>query len=88
MNGSELVIVFFVSNDKQHWTPLEREFIPEWLRDETIIDRMIAGECVRNIESENRAGMRWFTATAVDRLDIQPSSIILPPRLLVPTIVL
>ena len=84
MATHELVLVFFSSNDKLSWFPIEREDIPEWLRDEAIIDQLLKGDCVRNIEAEARSGMRWFTATAIHRGSIKPSSILIPPRLLVP----
>ena len=84
MATRELVLVFFVSNDKLSWTPIAREDIPEWLKDEALIDRLVAGDCVRNIEAENRQGMLWWTATAIHRGSIKPSSILIPPRLLVP----
>jgi len=82
---TELVLIFFESRDKETWTPLERDSLPEWLRDHAIWDRLIAGEAVRNtFEDAERKGMHWYAATTVDRLNVQPSAILLPPRLLVP----
>lgn len=80
----ELVLVFFESRDRQTWTPIERDEIPEWLRDEKIWERLIAGDAVRNIhEDAEKKGMHWYSATTVDRMNIKPSAILLPPRLLV-----
>jgi len=77
----EYVLVFFVSSDKINWTPLERDDIPTWLKDETLIERMMAGECVRNIEQEERQGMKWYSCSSVDRINVKPSVIMLPPRM-------
>lgn len=67
MPTQELVLVFFRSRDKLHWDPVERDDIPEWLRSEEYINRLIAGEAVRNIleDAENKQ-MWWWTATAID----------------------
>lgn len=82
---AELVLVFFSSHDKETWTLIERDDLPEWLRDEKIWDRLRAGEAVRNTYADaERKEMKWYAATTVDRLRVQPSSILLPPRLLVP----
>lgn len=82
---TELVLVFFWSRDKQDWHPIAREDLPEWLRDERIWDRLIAGEAVRSTYADaERKEMRWYAATTVDRLNVQPTSILLPPRLLIP----
>ena len=78
----ELVLVFFKSSNKLDWTPVDRDEIPEWLRDEALIDKMIKGECVRNIEAEERKGMMWWTAMAIDRKQPLKSAILLPERAL------
>jgi hypothetical protein len=78
----ELVILFFKASDKQSWVPVPREEIPEWLRNETVIDRLVAGECIRNVEAENRTGMMWWTALAIDRKQISKGQIILPERVI------
>ena len=78
---TDLVLVFFESSDKLNWTPMDRAKIPEWLRDEAIWDRLIAGEAVRNtFQDAEQRGMKWYTATAVNRMEVSKSSIILPPR--------
>lgn len=78
----ELVLVFFKSSNKLDWQPVSRDEIPEWLRNEGLIETLINGECVRNIEAENRTGMIWWTAMAIDRKQPLKSSIILPERAL------
>ena len=78
---AELVLVFFESNDKLNWTPMDRDTIPEWLRNEAIWDRLVAGDAVRNIyQDAEQKGMKWYTATAVNRMNVPKSPIILPPR--------
>lgn len=45
----ERILVFFESpNGRDLWKAVERENIPDWLRDQSIVDRMIAGEQVVN----------------------------------------
>ena len=79
---SERVLVFLESRDQQTWHPIERDEIPEWLRDHAIWERLMAGEIVRNIlQDAELKEMRWYAATSVDRLKIEPSAILLPPRL-------
>ena len=51
MPDIEHILVFFESpNGADNWKPVEREQIPDWLRDPDIVDRMMAGEKVRNTE--------------------------------------
>ncbi len=79
----ELVLCFFESRDKETWTPLERDRIPEWLCDHKIWDRLIAGEAVRNtLEDAERRGVHYYTATAVDRANVPVDAVLLPARLL------
>ncbi len=78
----ELVLVFFESRDQREWTPIDRDELPEWLRDERIWDRLIAGEIVRNtLQDAEQRQMKWYAATSVDRLRVKPTQILLPPRL-------
>lgn len=50
---TEHILVFFSSaNGIDNWQPVERENIPDWLRDSDIVDRMIAGERVVNTEDK------------------------------------
>lgn len=59
------VLVFWESpNGRDGWKPVERDAIPEWLRDEGLIDRMIAGEMLRNVSREER----WWRVTVVDKI--------------------
>ena len=45
------ILVFFESpNGRDLWRALERENIPDWLRDHDIIKRMMDGETVRNAD--------------------------------------
>jgi hypothetical protein len=80
----ELVLVFFRSSDKLSWDPVERNDIPEWLRNDSVIERLIAGECIRNVEAEDRKGMMWWTALAIDRKEPDRSALLLPDRLVIP----
>jgi hypothetical protein len=78
----ELVMVFLRSKDKEKWEPIERENIPDWLHDESIIDRMVAGEAVRNtVEDAENKSMYWYAVTAINPKNVPkraPSSLILP----------
>ena len=58
------ILVFFESPDGVTWTPVDREQIPDWLRDPAIVERLMAGEKVRNTE-ENKE--RYFLVKEVDR---------------------
>lgn len=78
MASHELVLVFFRSQNKLDWSPVERDDIPEWMRDEALIEKLLQGNCVRNIEAENRTGMVWYTAMAIDRKEPLKGSMILP----------
>lgn len=58
------VIVFFESpNGRDGWKPVERENIPDWLRDETLIDRMVEGEMIYNETKRSN----WYRVTVVNR---------------------
>jgi hypothetical protein len=58
------VLVFWASpNGRDEWKPVPREDIPEWLRDQDLIDRMVAGEMVKNADREER----WWKVTVIDR---------------------
>mgnify|MGYP001589209054 CR=1 FL=1 len=75
---TDYVLVFHASSDQVHWEPLKRDDIPMWLRDEAIIDRLIVGEAVRNIQRENCQGMRWYAVTAVRPMALPKSPILRP----------
>lgn len=46
---TEHVVVFFSSPDGVNlWKPEERENIPDWLRDQDVIERLIAGDKAMN----------------------------------------
>lgn len=58
------MLVFFESpNGRGDWKPVKRDDIPEWLRDERLIDRMVAGEMVYNESKRSN----WYRVTVVDR---------------------
>lgn len=61
----EHVLVVFKSPDgKNLWKPVEREQIPDWLRDPAIFDRLIKGEQVRNTTEKTE---RYFKVIEIDR---------------------
>ena len=80
---NEAVLVFFTSRNKLDWAPVEREALPDWIRDREIIDRLIKGETVRNVTAEEGTGMRFYTAMVIDRNKPMESAINLPERALV-----
>ena len=75
-------MVFLRSGDKIDWQPIPRDEIPEWLKDEALIDRMIGGEAIRNTQQDAETGkMWWYAITAVNLKNVPkraPSSLILP----------
>ncbi|MDA8260571.1 MAG: hypothetical protein M0Z99_33890 [Betaproteobacteria bacterium] len=61
----EHILVFFESQDGvRDWKPVDREQIPDWVRTPEIIDRLIAGEKVRNTAERVH---RYFRAVEIDR---------------------
>jgi len=61
----EHLLVFFESPDGRNlWKPVDREQIPDWLRNQVVIDRMIAGELARRAEDNPP---RFFKVVEVDR---------------------
>lgn len=61
----ERVIVFFTSPDgRNDWKPVDRDDLPGWIRNQAVIDRMLAGELARRKADKPR---RFFKAVMVDR---------------------
>ncbi len=61
---TERVIVFFESPDGRNlWKAVAREDLPDWIRDQAVIDRLLAGEQARNANEKTE---RYFKAVAVD----------------------
>ena len=59
------ILVFFESPDGRNlWRAVERENIPDWLRDPAIVNRMLIGEQVRNTDEKTE---RHFKIVEVDR---------------------
>ena len=70
------VVVFFSSKDgaKGPWTPMDRDLLPEWLKDESIIERMLAGEATTNTDDSPT----WYSAIAIKRMPEPERRIVLP----------
>lgn len=60
----ERILVFFVSPDGGDWKPVDRDDLPEWIRSQAVIDRMLAGELARRKQDKPK---RFFKAVMVDR---------------------
>lgn len=61
----EHILVFFESPDGRNlWEPVNRENIPDWLRNEAVIERLIAGEVAQRAED---SPARFFKVVEVDR---------------------
>lgn len=59
------ILVFFESPDGRNlWRAVEREKIPDWLREPAIVDRLLKGEQVRNTEEKTE---RHFKIVEIDR---------------------
>ena len=48
MDTAHFLVFFRSVNGGDGWEPVEREHIPDWLRDPGIVDRLMAGEQVVN----------------------------------------
>lgn len=58
------VLVFFKSPDgKGGWLPVDRDELPDWIKDPAIIDRLMAGEQATNPP----AGPEFYRVTVVAR---------------------
>lgn len=65
----EYVFVAFRSTDAgKSWCPVERDNLPDWLRDAHTIERMLTGVCARNPAEEAKGGPEvWWKLTQLDR---------------------
>lgn len=69
----EHILVFFASpNGIDNWKPVERDLIPEWLRDPDIVDRLMAGEQVVN--TAEKAPMYYRTVEPVRPREVRDLS--------------
>jgi hypothetical protein len=65
----EHVLVFFQSPDgREGWKPVERDNIPDWLRDDDIIQRLIDGEMANNATQNSG----FWRVTVVHREPVAP----------------
>jgi hypothetical protein len=64
MEVEHIFVVFWSHRGRDPWYPIERENIPDWLRDEAIINRMLAGEQVRNTDEKDE---RYYKIVEIDR---------------------
>jgi len=64
MDLEHVFVVFESPDGKDHWKPVPRENIPDWLRDKTIVDRMLAGEQVRNTADKE---IRYYKTVEIER---------------------
>lgn len=53
---TEHILVFF-RYEQGKWTPVERENIPDWLRDQDVVEKLIAGE--KAINTADKDPMYW-----------------------------
>ncbi|CAB4145053.1 hypothetical protein UFOVP891_38 [uncultured Caudovirales phage] len=56
------VFVMFECSPGQAWQAMERENIPDWLRDEAVIDRMLEGEIAKRPDEA-----KCYKAVEIDR---------------------
>lgn len=62
---TEHILVFFESaTGVDGWNPIERENIPDWLRDSDVIERLIAGEKAINPADKTP---KYYCAIQVER---------------------
>jgi len=52
MDIDHVFVVFASPNGRDLWKAIERENIPDWLKEQAIIDRLLKGEQVVNIEEK------------------------------------
>lgn len=64
MELEHIVVVFESPDGRNLWKPVEREQIPDWLRDQDIFDRLLQGEIVRNTAEKE---VRFFKVIEVER---------------------
>lgn len=61
----EHILVFFGSLDGEtDWRPVDRELLPDWIRDPDIIDRMLAGEKAINTADRHPV---YYRVVEIDR---------------------
>lgn len=71
------VIIFWQSPDgKEGWKPVQRDDIPEWLREQEFIDRMIGGEAICNPAIDTT----WWKVTVVDRKPVVSELVSAPQK--------